>query len=1035
MTRSGIWSACLLWMASVARLPAQTTGALVGTVYDPSGVAVAGAAVRIVQTNTHAERSLATDARGRYLAPGLAPGTYQVEASHAGFRSQLRGPVEVGAGRSARLDFLLELGAAHEKIEVVAEMPLVSSASSDWGGSIEQRKLDSLPLNGRDLYDLSAQEPGATVPTTAYKTLDRGLGIHVSVHGARPNQNSFRMDGIYINDATASAPTSASGRLLGLEGIYELRLVTSPFSAEHGRAAGAVFTAVSRSGSNELHASLYEFLRNSALDAKNYFDFPQEKTPPLRKNQFGGLLSGPLRRDRVFFLANYEGLHETSSRTLRPATLSEEARRGRLPGSGGVSTAPVAPQVIPYLDLYPLPNGRDFGDGTGEFITESVTPAREDYLAGKLDAIVSGKLRGSARYTFDNAETHTPDPFRIWRFVSDSRYQFLHSEAQYVPSASAIHSFRAGFSRIRNSETSPLMRDFPASMSFVRGQPLGAIEVVGLSELGGLRARLAPRRFVVNDFQFNHDGTYVRGAHSLRLGAGYDRVQFNQVADINAAGFYRFDSVADLLAGRPRAGDLMAPGSDSIRGWRQNQFFVFAQEEFRASTRLSWTVGLRFEGYSTPAEVNGKIATLRDPLRDATLRVGGPLFENPSRKNFAPRAALAWDPAGSGHTVVRAGAGIFFDLLGVREVAVAGARMPPFFNRLAPRDPSFPDLLGAARQLVPPNTTDGLDFYLLQPYVLQFQWALERQLDASTFAKIGYAGARGVHLPGQLSNVNPTRPQTLPDGRLFFPADAPRINPAFGKIGMRRTQFNSFYHALLASIERKWRGRFRFQAKYAFSKSIDETSNTIVRDFLNSDRMPMIFNYRQNRGLSDFDLRHSLAANFSCQLPGAPGTAGKILGNWELHGLAQAQTGPPFAPFIGFDRARLNPGSEDPGERPDWTGAPGARVILGEPERYFDPFAFSLPPAGMYGNLGRNTLPGPGLVNLDLALHKILWQTDRHSARLRLEFFNLANHPNFQIPSGQDLFNSDLQRVGSAGRITATTTAARQIQMALKWMF
>jgi hypothetical protein len=481
----------------------------------------------------------------------------------------------------------------------------------------------------------------------------------------------------------------------------------------------------------------------------------------------------------------------------------------------------------------------------------------------------------------------------------------------------------------------------------------------------------------------------------------------------------------------------MAPGSDSIRGWRQNLFSVFAQDEFRASSRLSVTVGLRYEPYSTPTEVNGKIATIPDFLQATTTTVGGPLFDNPSRTNFAPRASLAFLPFGSGKTVIRAGGGIFYDSIGSQELVVAGVRVPPFFVLDSPTNPSFPNLLQAIQNTRPSKSLDMLDYYLKQPYSAQFQFLVQQEVARHTVFQLGYAGSRGVHLPGQLTEANPITPQVLPDGSLFFPSNGVRLNPAWGRTRMRRMQFDSVYHSLQAGLQRSWRAGLRFQLKYVWGKSIDDTSNIVNKDFLNSDGVPTMFNFRLNRGRSDFDMRHTFAGNFSWTLPRARGAiVGAVLGGWELHGLVQVQTGPPFNPTIGFDRAGLTGGgSTDPGERPVYATAPGANVILGDPQRWFDPNAFALPPAGTYGNLGRNVFDGPGLVNLDLALHKIIWKTERQSVRLRVETFNVANHPNFQIPSGLTLFTSSLTRVGSAGQITSTTTTSRQIQIALKWLF
>jgi hypothetical protein len=1028
----------LLYLA-IGAVPAvaQTTGQIEGLVRDPAGLPVPGVTLRIVETRTSAERQLSTDSRGWYLALTLAPGSYEIKLAHPGFRSELRRGVTLSAGQAARIDFALQLGETSDTVVVVGEAAPVSVAPGDWGGLIPRAKLESLPLNGRDLFDLAAQQPGAMVATTAAKNMTVGAGIRISVNGARPNQNSFRMDGVYINDATSSAPTSAAGRLLGLESIGELHLVSSPFDAEYGRAAGAVVTAVSRSGSNQWHSSAYEFLRNSALDARNFFDPAGVKTPPLRKNQFGGMSSGPLRRSALFFLVNYEGVRETSSRTLYSVTPNQAARLGQLPGR----TIAVAPQIVPYLALYPLPNGRDYGDGTGEFISAGVTSSREDYVTAKLDIVVSSRVRHALRYSYDNALTTRPDPIEVFTFLDDSHYHFLNTESLFVQSPRTIHSFRGGFSRVWNSQTNDQPASITPSMAFVPGHPSGSMSMSsGLSNFGGPTGNniaLLPRRFVVNDFQLNYTFEHIRGAHALRLGGAFDRLQFNQRSENGANGTYGFSSLVEFLQARPRAGDLMMPGSDTIRGWRQNLFFGFVQDEFRASPRLNITLGVRYETYSTPTEVNGKIATLRDPMHDSAVTIGGPLFVNPSQANFAPRISVAFDPLGKGRTVIRAGAGIFYDLLSARELVVAGVRMPPFFNQVSLTQPAFPNLLEAANNVPPVNSLDMLDYRISQPYVMQLQLMVQQQLTNGTMLRLGYVGTRGVHLTGLMEETNPVRPQVLPDGHLFFPENGIRLNPVFSRIRRRGTQFDSSYHGFQAGMEtRPWHG-IGLQINYSWSKSLDNTSMVIRSDYLNGSNFPTMFDLRMNRGRSDFDLRHVFHGNVSWMLPQWRGSAaGRLLGGWEVYAMVQAQTGPGFSPTIGFDRARLSPGGTgDVGERPVYTGGPAAQVILGDPQRWFDAGFFALPPAGMYGNLGRNALDGPGLVMVDLALHKILWHTDRHSIRLRVEAFNVPNHPNFQIPSARTLFTSSLNRVGSAGRITETTTTSRQIQMALKWTF
>ncbi len=1029
-------NSCLVLLLA-ASAAAQTTGQIEGVVYDPSGKAAPATAVRILETGTRAERHLATDERGWYVVPALAPGSYDIEASRPGFRTALRSGVELGAGRAVRIDFALAVGESRETVVVTGEAAPVNTAPGDWRGLIDEHKLEALPLNGRDLYDLAAQQPGATVATTASRGVDQGMGIWVTVNGARPTHNSFRMDGIYVQDGNFSAPTSAAGHTLGLESIQELQLISTPFDAELGRAAGAALVAVSKSGTNDWHGDVYEYLRNSALDAKNFFDAPDQPIPSLRKNQFGALASGPLVRNRTFFLANYEGIRLASGETLSVVTPTEAARRGILPGR----TVAVSPVAVPYLKLYPLPNARDFGDGTGEFQSQGISTAREDYTTGKLDFVASDRLRFGARYTHDSGAATRPEPLQVFRFEDDSRYHFLNTETHWLASPATIHAWRAGFSRVRNAQDASQAPSVPASLSFIEGQPLGPIQVqAGLTNLGGVigdSVQLMPRRYVNNDFQFSYSLTHIRGVHTLRAGGSAERVQFNERADRGARGRYSFGSLTDLLLAKAQSADLMLPGSDTVRGWRQSVFSGFLQDDLRINARLSATLGVRYEAYTTPSEVNGKVATLRDFATATAFTTGGPLYDNPSAKNFAPRLSVAFAPFGSAKTVIRAGAGLFFDLLGSRDLIVAGVRVPPYFNLVTVNKPAFPDLAAAIVQGSPSNSLDMLDYYLRQPYIAQYQILVQQELPASFVLQAGYAGSRGIHLAGQLAEANPVAPQVREDGSLYFPAKGKRINPAFGRTRTRRTEFDSAYHALQAGLERRWRSGFRLQAKYAWAKSLDNTSGASNKEYQNSDGVPTMFNYRLNRGRSDFDLAHTFGANFSWALPGPRAALPHTLfGAWELHGMVQLQTGPPFNPIIGFDRARLGGGgTSEPGERPEHIAAPGARVILGDPQRWFDSAAFGLPEVGTYGNLGRNTLQGPGLASADLALHKVVWRTERQSLRLRVETFNVLNHPSFQIPSNLAMFSASLDRVGAAGRITETTTTARQIQLALKWAF
>lgn len=1011
----------------------QLTGTIQGMVTDPSGRAVPAAEMRVVETNTNAERRVATNQEGWYWAVQLVPGQYRLEVTAEGFEPAETDVLELAAGRTLHADIALKLGVARESVFVVAETGKVDTAAGGWGSSLEQRQLDSLPLNGRNILDLAAQEPGVTTPATATQEIDTGLGVHVAINGNRPSENAFRLDGIYVDDATGSAPASAAGNLLGLDTIAELRLVTSPFSAEYGRTDGGVVTAVSKSGTNDFHGSAWEYLRNSALDAKNYFD-PAGKIPELRLNQFGGVLDGPLVHNRLFFLADYEGIRSATDQTQILATPDAEARQGLLPVDGVLKSVPVAPAVVPYLALFPLPNGPDLGNGIGEYIAGQPNTTREDYAVGRVDFIASDRLRFDTRYTFDSSTSNTLDPFHVWTFGNESHYNLVQTTAQYAQSPQMIHDFRLAFSQIYNgaNETpSPSTAD----LAFVPGTQIGAITVVGLTDFGGATVEEEPRHYNVVDGQASYSAEKISGPHSLSFGSSFDRILLGEDENLDGYGDYQFSSLEDFLEGRPSKLIVKVPGTDALRHWSYNEFAAFVQDTWRVSRRLSLGLGVRYETATTPVERNGKVATLPNPLVDSKVTLGGPLWINPSKLNFAPRASIAWDPTGQGRTVVRVGSGIFYDLLGTRELNLSGMFMPPFFERYSIAKAIFPDALAAITAAGHPAlTANTLAYRPSQPYVAQYQLFVQHDFGHHTIAEAGYSGSRGIHLVGYINNINTTTPQILPDGQMYFPAGAPPINPAFSNISGHSTNFDSHYNSLTVDARTRLTSRLYVQGKFGWSHSIDDDSVAMHSDSYNAENVPTVFDYAANRGSSDFDCRLTSAANFTWELPGTRSRAANaVLGGWQLDGVTQVQSGNPFNPTVGFDDAHLL-GSGDSGQRPNLvlTGQP---IITGNPAEYFNPLAFSLPPSGYYGNLGRNVLTGPGLVILSLALERDFLRAEKRALRVRVDAFNVANHPNFQIPSGIGLFDSTGARLGTAGQITATTTSSRQLQLSARYTF
>lgn len=1012
---------------------AQTTGALEGTVVDPAMAPVAHADVKVLQGGSSAARTVTTDSKGHWLIVGLPPGNCSLSVSVAGFKTAVETGLILRAGETTWAEVHLELGNYSEIVEISAQGSVLSASASQWGLDTERETLENLPLDGRDIFEMAAAQGASTVTNLNRAGFVGGFGLALSLNGGRPNQNGFRYDGLQVNDATNLPPVSAAGRSLGLESTQELSVVSSPFSAEYGRAAAAVITAISKSGGNSWHGSLFEYFRNDNLDAKNFFDAPDQAIPPFHRNQFGGMLSGPLVPNKLFFLINPEAVRQAQSLTVSAPSLTAAARQGFLPIPGeGTIQLPVSPIIQPFLQLYPLPNGRDYGDGTAEY--SSVVPSTTDdgYLSAKLDAILNSQLRTAFRVALDRASAQTEDAYHWWTFQNKTHSDFVTSETQWVASPSMLHTFRVGVSRNWEFEIPNLNPGIPSSLSFIPGQPLGVLQVTGLEDYGSNNALISKLLLASTDLQFDYGFTYVHGRQSLKAGAGFSHSQTNPTLAVNTRGYYFFYSIESLLVNVPAAANLTTPSSDPSRTFSQDLGDVYAQYEDRLSSSLTLSAGVRYEPYTPPSERFGRVGQVQFPALSPMVVAGSNLYRNPSARNFAPRIALAWNPGASPKTVLRAGFGIFYDILGSTTYLGNRAYLPSQYRNITIPLPPFPNLLAAAAEPIPPFL-ETVDYEVQQPYVMQYQARLEHQLSSGTAAFAGYSGSRGVHLAGYVGDINTPSPQKLPDGQLYFAPGSPLMNPAFGQISMLRTQFNLFYNSLTAGLEKRWRKGLSLEVRYTLGRAIDETSSVLFQDFLNFDKIPNNFNYRANLGPADYNITHALGLNYSYSLPWKAGRGWHALyGGWAFAGIVQVQSGRPFNPHLGIDQAGVG-SLDDLGQRPNLV--PGAPVVLGGPDQYFNPQAFALPAAGTFGNLGRNSITGPGLFTLDAALHRALFTTDRQSLTLRVEAFNVTNHPNFQIPSQLALYNADGSAVGSAGQITETSTPSRQMQLALRWAF
>lgn len=1011
---------------------AQTiTATISGTVKDDSGAIVPGATVTLTHVDTGRVRSALSNAQGRYHAPNLPVGSYRVECSLPGFTTEVRSGITLTVGQHAIVDFALSVGEISEVIEVSGQPPLVERTSSEVGGLVEQQAIEDLPLNGRDLTQLMGLQAGVTFNRNANQGIQSGgQGKRPVVHGTRETQNLFLMDGTMLNDTMSRSPGGEAGVFIGAEAVREFKVLLHNFSAEYGRAAGGVFNAITKSGTNVFHGSVYEYHRNSALDARNFFD--QEEKPAFKRNQFGFSLGGPIVKNQTFFFGNYEGLRDRLNSTNLLIVPSAAGRMGDL----GSVQVPVDPVVVPYLDLYPLPNGRIFDDGTGELFAAANDVTDEDYVTVRVDHQLGDNDSLFGRYTFDDSSRRAPFPDRTVEFPqrTQSKRQFVTLEETKIFSPNLLNVIRFGYSR-SNTGSVPDPDDPRTDLAFIPGEFVGNIEPSGVANTG--TRRQDPRIFILNTFQVTDQVSYSRGAHSFKFGVDFTRFQLNQTDAGPVRGSFRFGSLADFLQARPNRLRIVSPNPlrTETTGERQSLIGLFIQDDFQAGPNLTLNLGLRWEMATIPYEVAGRWPRL-DNFTDPEVTIDGrPFVNNPTTLNFAPRIGFAWDPTGSGRSSVRGGFGIFYDPPLSSHWRTSASNSPFRSETVLRRNPApiFPNAWelqqefiageGATPQLTLMNSRANT------MYLMQWSLDVQREILPQTLFSVGYFGHRGIHLTQQ-TDVNLKTPIILPDGRKFFPEEGEILNPNFGPLRIRDYNADSYYHSLQTVISRRFSAGFRFQASYSFSRLIDTYSLQNRGDGNGDSRVRTlqdVTDNRADRGLSDLHAQHILSVNGSYDLPFWKGTR---LGGWQVNTIVTANSGAAYSPLVGFDVDRDGSGSNE--TRPDRVDGVDPQQG-GSVNQYFNPEAFTLQEPGFYGNAGRNILIGPSLWTVDLSLLKNTYITEGVNLQFRAEAFNLFNRANFGLPLST-IFNSR-GRVSSAGRLTHTVTTSRQIQFGLKILF
>lgn len=1035
-------------------LKAQATGgSLTGTIRGQAGAPLPGISVSVKDAASGAVRSVTSDQNGFYSFPDLPAGTYELTIKSSGFVTQVWSPMAIAVGADRILNILMQPGKSEKVVRSEPPVAPVSQGSACCGGTVNSSVVRNTPLNGRDWAQMATLQAGVTGVQNGSATgggnADRGFGAAISISGARPDQNSYRLDGISINDYANGAPGSVLGDNLGVDAVEQVSVLGSNYPAEYGRTSGGVINAVTRSGTNNFHGDVYEFLRNSALDARNYFDGP---IPPFKRNQFGGSAGLPVQKDRTFLFGDYEGLRQSLGVTTVDTVPAAAARAGRL----STGTVTVDPAIGRYMAaFYPLPNGALLSGGdTGLFSFAGQEVTNENYFTLRPDRKFSEKDTLYGTYMRDSSRTVQPDAFNelLSNTVSNRQVATIHE--QHIFNPSFLNSARIGFSRAVgiiggvSQVKNPSMLDL--SFGFLPNHRAGEIHSLpGITDFLGApttQGFLPSSRSVAwNSFQGGDDVFLTHGIHAIKLGAVVDYMQSNEASFANANGVFRFDSLPLFLTNHPDVFQGTITNPIPTVGLRQTLFGAYVQDDIRMLHTVTINLGLRYEMVTVPTEAHNRISVLRN-LTDAQPHLGAPLFQNPTLRNFEPRVGMAWNPRG-GRTLVRSGFGIFDVLPLPYEFNLSFQRAVPFVNAVVIH--SLPPGVFPTQAVQLAGSVSGIGYYAEQnpkrDYVMQWNLSVARELSPTLAVTLGYVGSRGVHQPYRVDNIDMVLPTLTPAGYVFPPiASSQVLNPQFGRINANLWVADSYYDALQFDVAERVSRGVEFHGAYTWGKSIDTLSATEADDaFPNGLFNQFFFDPRVSRGLSDFDVPQTLVIDFNWELPN-PGWNAKAVrwaaSGWQLGGLYKASSGQPFTPILGGDPAGQK--TDETGQPPDRLPGPGCQTLTnpGNPNHYIKTQCLAFPnPISRWGNLGRNTLIGPGMSKLDASIFKnnrIERISEAFNLQFRAEFFNVLNRSNFSSPTNNNMvFDQNGAPVASAGLITSTQTTSRQIQFALKFIW
>jgi hypothetical protein len=1059
----------VVWPAAVW---AQTAASISGVVHDPSDAPVAGATVTARSLESGTTRTAVTNDSGAYRILGLPLGPQRVMASKTGFTTAVRNGVQLEVGQQAVVDLKLQVGELSQQIVVLEQTPVVNTTTSPISGVVTEREVKDLPLNGRSFDNLITLNPGAINYSALHSPqTTTSNGNTFSVEGRRTAENLVLMNGVEYTGSSqlAITPGGVSGQLLGIDAIREFNVLTDTYGAQYGKRAGAQVSVVTQSGTNDLHGSLFEFLRNSALDARNFFD--QGFVPPFRRNQFGGALGGPLKKDKLFLFGNYEGFRQSLAVSNVSVVPDDQARQGLLPNTAGVYTQVpnLNSAMLPYMSLWPRANGPELlvnglPSGTALAYNNPKQTIREDFGTLRADANLRAADTLTAAWTVDDSSGLFPQADPFFGSAEALRNQVASLQELHVFSPQILNTATLGFSRASFGFGSALLASFPAGTSFVSGAGPGGIVIGGgVTTTGGNTtitsagpnnaAGVSNHR---NLFTWADTVQIVKGRHQITFGAWFQRMQDNEDSASRRLGQSTFTNLLTFLQGTV-SNFQVVPNPNEL-GWRSLFGAFFIEDSFRLRPNLTLQLGLRDEfttGWNEVAGRGANYVTDASGVLETAPHVGNSVFaQNNAKALLGPRVGLAWDVFGNGRTAVRAGYGMYYSL--IDDLAFLINSLPPYngaatfantslfsFTPIVPNTPVPPSCGAGVPQPCTTYAPQGIQPDAKTPAVNEWRFTIEQELDRDTALRVSYAGSFGYH--GLLSvDPNTIPPQvcasaagclaggtgaarsTVPQGAQYIPVGT-RPNPYLSAGFFWYTEGNSSYNALQIDVNRRLSRGFEMRANYTFAKSLDVNSALTGAQANNQPQMVMNrTDLRRDWGPSALDVTHQASLSGTWQIP-LHGWAG----GWELNGIATLLSGFPFTPQLGSNRS--GDGDTRNPDRPSYNASFSGPIISGTPNQWFNPNAYTVPAVGTWGNVGRGTLTGPGLADLDASLFRNFKLREKTTLEFRAEFFNVLNHTNFGTPNATVFSGTSISP--SAGLITTTATTSRQIQFGLKLMF